>query len=181
MEFAETAPVLGADDSYQFTRGVFFMAEILSLAAGSLLGGFGRYFLGGAVQRLAGGSFPYGTLLVNLLGCFIIGLLHSLTLSKLSLSANARLLLIVGFCGAFTTFSTFILETSAAMDQGRHFSALSYLAASVLLGFACFRAGLGLGRAWTPAKETSPTAQGIAPRAHIAIISVHSKEGKHAI
>ncbi|MFH2202063.1 MAG: fluoride efflux transporter CrcB [Elusimicrobiota bacterium] len=118
------------------------MAEILSLAAGSLLGGFGRHFLGGAIQRLAGGSFPYGTLLINLAGCFIIGLLHSLASSKLSLSANAKMLLIVGFCGAFTTFSTFILETSAAMDQGRHVQALSYLLVSVLLGFACFRIGI---------------------------------------
>ena len=121
------------------------MGEIISLAAGSLIGGCARYFIGGAVGRLTASGMPYGTLAVNLLGCFLLGLLHSLAVSRLALGAHGRMLLMVGFCGAFTTFSTLIMETSLLMDKGRGGHALFNLTASVLIGFALFRLGAVLG------------------------------------
>ena len=83
-----------------------------SLALGGVAGTFARYVLGGVIYQLFGTSFPYGTLAVNLLGCLIIGFLAALAEEKFLLGPNARLLLMVGFCGAFTTFSTFIFETA---------------------------------------------------------------------
>lgn len=118
------------------------MGEIASLAAGSLFGGLARHYFGGFAQRLAGGGFPFGTLLVNVLGCFAIGLLHGLAVNRLCLGPNARLALMAGFCGAFTTFSALMLDTALMMDKGRGLHALLNLAASVLLGLALFKLGL---------------------------------------
>ena len=120
------------------------MDKILSLAVGSMAGGMARWFLSEAVARAVGRSFPYGTLTVNLAGCFILGLLYSLGESRLPLSPAARMLLMVGFCGSFTTFSTFMLESSAMADKGNLSGALGYIVVSVLLGFGLFRAGLRL-------------------------------------
>src|ERR1700693_2480640 len=89
-----------------------------NLAAGSLAGGFARYFMAGAVHRALGTSFPYGTFLVNISGCFLIGLFDCLATERFALNPTARLLLMTGFCGAFTTFSTLILETSNLMKDG---------------------------------------------------------------
>ncbi|MFA6093619.1 MAG: CrcB family protein [Elusimicrobiota bacterium] len=121
------------------------MGEIASLALGSLVGGFGRYFLGGAVQRAAGGGFPYGTLFINVAGCFLIGLFHGWAAPKLS--AHARLLLMTGFCGAFTTFSTLILDSSLLLDQGKASAAMMNLFLSLLLGFFFLRLGVFLSSA----------------------------------
>lgn len=113
----------------------------LGLAAGSLAGGFARYFLAGAVYGALGARFPYGTIVVNLSGCFLIGLLNSLAEDKFLLGTEARLLLMAGFCGAFTTFSTFMLETSNLVKDGQWTYALANILVSVVLGFALFRAG----------------------------------------
>lgn len=115
------------------------MDKALCLAVGSLAGGFARWAMSEAIAQRTGGRFPFGTLAVNLLGCLLIGVFHGLGESRLG--AQGRMLLMVGLCGAFTTFSTAILEGSTLVDRGDWRSALTYLAASVVLGFALFRAG----------------------------------------
>lgn len=119
----------------------------VGLAAGTLAGGFARYFTAGFVYRIWGMDFPYGTLVVNAAGCFMIGIFEGLSETRLALSANARLLLITGFCGAFTTFSTFVLETFRLMQQGEIFKAAGNISASVAVGFLLFYVGVLLARA----------------------------------
>lgn len=118
------------------------MGKILAIAAGSLAGGFGRYYLSGFVSRIGGPSFPYGTLLVNLTGCFLIGFFYAWSEE---MNPETRLLLMAGFCGAFTTFSTFILETSALLKNGQTLAAFLNLFLSIVLGFLLFRIGAALG------------------------------------
>ncbi|NLO91763.1 MAG: fluoride efflux transporter CrcB [Elusimicrobia bacterium] len=122
------------------------MNKYLLLACGSLAGGFARYFMAGAVYRAAGSSFPHGTLAVNLLGCFLIGFFDALAEDKLFLGPDGRMLLMIGFCGAFTTFSTLILETAGLARTGQYWAACANVTISVVLGLALFRAGLLAGR-----------------------------------
>lgn len=121
------------------------MIKILMLILGGTIGTLARYGLTGAAYRMLGSDFPYGTLAVNLVGCFLIGLFVVLAETKFSLGPNARLLLMVGFCGAFTTFSTFILESANLIRDGETLRALINVVGSVVLGFICFRVGILLG------------------------------------
>jgi CrcB protein len=117
------------------------MGKWLNLAAGSLAGGFARYALAGTVYRICGTDFPYGTLAVNLSGCLLIGVLEALAEDKFLLGPEGRLLLMVGFCGAFTTFSTLILETDHLLRGGEWARAALNLGGSLVLGLLLFRAG----------------------------------------
>lgn len=117
-----------------------------SLAAGSLAGGFARYFMAGAVYRALGTAFPHGTFLVNVLGCFLIGLFDCLAAERFALPPAARVLLMTGFCGAFTTFSTLILETSNLMKDGDFVRALLNAVGSLVAGMIVFRLGTSVGR-----------------------------------
>lgn len=114
----------------------------LSLIAGSSIGGVARYALAGSVYRVFGSGFPYGTLVVNLAGCFLIGFLAVLSEEKFLLGPNTRLFLMVGFCGSFTTFSTFIYETAHLMTAGETMRAFLNVLVSVILGFFVFRFGV---------------------------------------
>ncbi len=109
------------------------------------MGTVARYLLAGAVYRLAGTGFPYGTLIVNISGCFILGVLASLAEKKFILGPDARVLLMIGFCGAFTTFSTLIFETDNLVRSGQAMRGFTNIFASVILGFILFRAGSLLG------------------------------------
>jgi len=122
------------------------VAKWIGLAAGGILGTFARYFLSGAIHRVFGATFPLGTLAVNLVGCFAIGFLAVLAEEKFLLGPTARVFLMIGFCGAFTTFSTFILETSNLTRDGESLYALMNIALSVVLGFLVFRLGVMLAR-----------------------------------
>lgn len=104
-----------------------------------------RYLLGGAVYRLLGTGFPYGTLVVNVSGCFILGILAALADKKFILGPDARVLLMIGFCGAFTTFSTLIFESDNLARNGQMIRAFSNILVSVILGFILFRVGGLLG------------------------------------
>jgi len=105
-----------------------------------------RYGLALAVNRACGAQFPFGTLAVNLSGCFLVGIFASLAEEKFLLGTNARMLLMIGFCGAFTTFSTFILETSYLIRDGETFRAFMNVMVSVAAGFILFRIGMWLGK-----------------------------------
>lgn len=118
------------------------MEKWFSLVFGGLAGTVARYALSGVVYQLCGTTFPYGTLAVNLIGCFAIGFLAALSEEKFLLGPNGRLLLMVGFCGAFTTFSTFMLETANLIKEGEALRAFANVAVSVVIGFLLFRAGV---------------------------------------
>lgn len=122
------------------------MSQWFFLIAGGVLGTLARYAGSGAVYRMMGERFPYGTLAINLLGCFLIGLFFSLSENRGALSPNARLFLMTGFCGAFTTFSTFMLETHQLLRDGQNFLAFANIAVSILAGFLFFRVGTFLGQ-----------------------------------
>ncbi|HTL69879.1 MAG TPA: fluoride efflux transporter CrcB [Candidatus Eisenbacteria bacterium] len=121
------------------------MTKILFLAAGSLAGGFSRYYLAGFAQRCFGSSFPYGTLVVNLAGCFLIGFLSAVADEKFLLGPEGRVLMMTGFCGAFTTFSTFMLETGNLLKDGELFRAFLNVALSLAAGFIVFKIGVVIG------------------------------------
>ena len=116
------------------------------LALGSLTGGFARYFLAGAAYRALGTSFPYGTLVVNLSGCLFIGFLDGLAQDKFFLGPHAKMLLMIGFCGAFTTFSTLMLETDNLLRGGEALRAILNAGGSLVLGLILLRIGVALGR-----------------------------------
>ena len=117
----------------------------ISLAIGGALGTVGRYAVCGVVHQVYGTQFPSGTLVVNILGCLFLGFLASITDEKFILSPQAKLFLMVGFCGAFTTFSTFIFETSNLMKTGESLRAFVNVITSVTVGFGLFRFGVFLG------------------------------------
>lgn len=121
------------------------MAKFINLVIGGAVGTLARYLLGGFVYRFAGVDFPYGTLVVNMGGCFFLGFLVSLSDKKFVLWPDSRLLLMIGFCGAFTTFSTFIFETDNLIRNGQTVRAFLNLFGSVFLGFILFRIGSLIG------------------------------------
>ncbi|MEW6730167.1 MAG: fluoride efflux transporter CrcB [Acidobacteriota bacterium] len=107
----------------------------LVIAAGGVLGTLTRYFLSVWVNSTYWGKqFPYGTLIVNISGSFLIGLIMGLSLQRAQLHAYWQLLLVSGFCGAYTTFSTFEFEMLQLMLKGQARLALMNALASVLIG-----------------------------------------------
>jgi fluoride exporter len=118
----------------------------LYVAFGGAIGSMLRYSLGGAIQRAAHAGFPYGTLAVNILGCFLIGVLIRLFLNA-EPPASLRAFLIVGFCGGFTTFSSFTSETVGLAQAGSYMRAGVYVLASVALCLAATGGGMAAVRA----------------------------------
>ena len=116
------------------------LASLVAVAVGGATGSVLRYLVGTALSRTAG-AFPTGTLLVNVLGSFAIGVLLRTTAD----GSVARLALAVGVCGGFTTFSAFSAETVTLLQEGRTSRALAYVAASMLLSVAATAAGFAAG------------------------------------
>ena len=114
----------------------------LYLAVGGILGTLARYLIAGSIQTLFGMTFPIGTLAVNILGCLLAGSLVEVGANTSFLTPDMRLLLVVGFCGAFTTFSAWMLETEALRESGAMAQAAGNVFASVLLGYVAFRLGM---------------------------------------
>jgi CrcB protein len=119
------------------------MKLILYLAVGGLSGTFARYGFQGLVQP-SSGSFPLGTLAVNLLGALLLGFLMRYLLATGLVGPEARAGLTIGFCGAFTTMSTFSYETVALLTDGEYWRATLYLVGSVGGSLAAIVAGFGL-------------------------------------
>jgi len=120
------------------------VTRILAIAVAGALGALARYGFAGLVQRWAGARFPVGTLAVNVAGCFLIGLLATYSLERWSISPTARTALLVGFLGAFTTFSTFSYETLALLREGALWRAGLNVGLSLLLCLAATWAGVML-------------------------------------
>ena len=118
--------------------------RILLIAIFGAVGTLTRYGLQGLVQVRAGGAFPYGTLLINLTGCFLLGLIGQFTLNRMLISPDWRVAITVGFFGGYTTFSSFGWETAKMLEDGEWLRATTYVAASVFVGLFLSVAGIRL-------------------------------------
>ncbi len=118
----------------------------MSLAIGGLAGTAARYLLAGGINQAMGAGFPYGTMAVNLSGCFLIGLFDSMAEARFLIGPSGRMLLMVGFCGAYTTFSTLIFETSNLMRDGQMLRASLNFLGSGAAGLVLLRLGMVLGK-----------------------------------
>ena len=123
------------------------MFQALLVAGGGAAGSLLRYFVGQWSLRLWGPNFPWGTLIVNIVGCFIIGVFAEMIARRFNASADLRLLLITGFLGGFTTFSAFSLDAISLFERGEAVMGGVYIAASVGISMAAVIAGLALMRA----------------------------------
>jgi fluoride exporter len=119
---------------------------LLYVALGSAIGGVSRYLLGGLVQRMLDTTFPAGTLLVNVTGSFLLGAIIRYALETPSLTPEVRAFLTIGFCGGYTTFSTFSYETMALLEDGEWARAGVYITASVILSLIATFTGFALAR-----------------------------------
>jgi CrcB protein len=118
----------------------------LLVAVGSAIGGCARYAIGGAVARAWGPEFPWGTLVVNTTGCFVIGLFLTAALGRLDLDPRWRLLVAIGFCGGYTTFSTFAWEVAKLMEGRDYLLAAADVVGSTIAGLAALWCGAALAR-----------------------------------
>ena len=123
------------------------MIQALLVAVGGAIGSLLRYYVGQWALRLMGPAFPWGTLAVNIVGCFVIGVFAELIARKFNASTELRLLLITGFLGGFTTFSAFSLDAISLFERGEAVAGGIYIAASVGLSMAAVIAGLAVMRA----------------------------------
>lgn len=123
------------------------MQKYLLIALGGALGSVARYWVGSSISGRMGIRFPYGTLVVNLTACVVIGFTLTWLGSRLEISAAWRYFVPVGFIGAYSTFSTFEWETLATMRAGAFGLAALYVAASVVLGLAATWCGAALAEA----------------------------------
>ena len=120
--------------------------RILWLAVAGACGTLARYGLAGVVHRWAGGVFPWGTVFVNVLGCLLFGLIWSASNERNLFSPEIRTIILVGFMGAFTTFSTFISETSQLLSDAELLIGFLNVTVQVVTGIAMFYFGLAIGR-----------------------------------
>lgn len=118
--------------------------SILIVGCGSFVGGALRYLLSTLMKNESASSFPIGTLLVNILGCFLIGVIYGLFVRYSTTSHMLCLLLTTGFCGGFTTFSTFANESLQMLQAGNVGGFIGYVAASVILGILLVLFGYNL-------------------------------------
>lgn len=122
------------------------MLNVILVALGGAAGSVVRYGTGLAATRLIGPGFPWGTIIVNITGSFVIGVFIEAIARRFDASEPLRLLLVTGFLGGFTTFSSFSLDTMALIERGEAPLALTYVAASILLSLLAVAAGLAVMR-----------------------------------
>ena len=124
------------------------MGAWIAVALGGAIGSMGRFWLAGAMAALTGPRFPWGTLLINVLGSALIGLVAGLTLTpaRMGMHPDLRIFLMTGVCGGFTTFSAFSLQTLELMQAGDTVPAIAYAIGSVVLCVIATYAAWALGR-----------------------------------
>ena len=122
------------------------MQQLLAIAGGGALGAVMRFGVSSGVYRVLGKDFPYGTLTVNVLGSLLMGLCFILMVERNVLSMEWRSIIMIGFLGAFTTFSTFSMETLSLLESGELTRALLNILLSVTLCLAATWIGLTIGR-----------------------------------
>ena len=115
--------------------------SLLLIAIGSGTGGVCRFLCQQLVQKYYPASIPLGTLSVNIIGCFIIGIIYGFSLRENGVSPELKLLAATGFCGGFTTFSSFAYENIILLQKGDFFNAALYILSSLIAGFAAVYAG----------------------------------------
>ena len=130
--------------------------QVAALSVGGVLGVNARYWLGMVINRWAGAQFPWATFAINISGSFAIGLL-SVLLARWLPHPHARLLVVVGFLGGYTTFSSFSFEALALWERGERGLSAAYLFGSVAAGFAAVVLGTALGRELTVPARSGPS------------------------
>jgi CrcB protein len=120
--------------------------KLILLAVAGAVGTLARYWLGGLVHRLCGTSFPWGTLTINVIGCLLFGIVWSLADERMLISPQARIVILTGFMGAFTTFSTFAFETAQMLADDEWLRAIGNVALENVVGVAAVFLGFAIGR-----------------------------------
>jgi CrcB protein len=126
---------------------------VLYIAIGGALGAISRYLCSNWVLKLLGDLLPYGTMAVNILGSFLLGMIYTISLNTTSFSGNFRGLLTIGFIGSFTTFSTFTTETVNLLKEGNILYGSIYLGASILFGLIAVLLGMGAANFFLVSRE----------------------------
>ena len=116
--------------------------SLLFIGIGSFIGGICRYLLQQFIQNNYPSSIPFGTLIVNITGCFAIGLVYELAAKGNLLSSEMRLFHATGICGGYTTFSSFAYENVSMVLDGEFYYSILYLVLSVVVGFGAVHAGI---------------------------------------
>jgi CrcB protein len=145
---AGRAESCGACGAAGRTAGVNSVLKFALILAGGALGSLLRYLLQGLGQELAHGTFPLGTLIVNVVGCFAIGFLNALFTGPVPIRAEYRIGLVVGVLGGFTTFSAFGWETFSLANEGQLLRATANVLLSVCLGVSAVFVGCRLAERW---------------------------------
>ena len=122
------------------------LTKLIYLSLGGAAGTLSRYWLSGVAQRLTGSAFPYGTFAVNILGCLLFGTVWGFFENRLLPGSEVRLLVLTGFMGAFTTFSTYMFETAELVKFGQMALAVANVVGQSLAGLALVMLGIALGR-----------------------------------
>jgi CrcB protein len=120
---------------------------LILIGLGGFAGAISRYLVDGFVTDRTAGAFPWGTLVVNATGSFVLGLLFAMTTERAILPADIRGPVMIGFIGAYTTFSTYMLESWGLVESGWYGPAIANLAGSIIVGLIAVAAGLAVGRA----------------------------------
>jgi CrcB protein len=120
---------------------------LLLIGLGGFAGAIARYLVDGFVSDRTPAGFPWGTLVVNVSGSFVLGLLFALTAERAILPEDIRGPVLVGFIGAYTTFSTYMLQSWVLIETGAYPAAIANLGGSIIVGLVAVVAGLAVGRA----------------------------------
>jgi len=128
------------------SKGWLAVQKFVLLGLAGALGTLARYGTSGLVQRLAGTSFPLGTFLVNASGCLLFGLVFGLFEDRIGLPSEARFLILTGFMGAYTTFSSYMFESVTLLQHGQWLAAGGNILGQTVAGVVLTIAGLALGK-----------------------------------
>lgn len=124
------------------------LKQILLVGLGGAIGSIFRFLTSIFMARYAMNGFPLGTFIANVLGCFILGICVGVFGKNPTENENLRLLFVTGFCGGYTTFSTFASENIQMLQQQNYMMLATYTLASLLVGFLAVAIGLNLGKSW---------------------------------